>query len=392
MLAALIERRLCVGNAVVVVNLISIPVRGIVETCRRHLSNFSLNCAFHILGLSMRSEMNPYSWMYFLLIAIACSLACADTFKAPTDIDFTGFRSAIRSALHNSNQTDTIKPLTAVSTYLDCHLPNSAIILTLANFYAVEQLALQHKALEVWNLKECLESRFVSVCLDEKCMEVCTANSIRNCYLLAIETTASEFMQNAFRFLMYLKHLLMYEALKEVQEVFFIDVDVLLFRNPFVGMLYGRKEDGSRDLNGEKPDMMWQGEFGYSSGCAGRPNGGQLYLRRTAKLSKYFETLFSLRESFLGKGQNDQDKLLEITSAANLTTCTLPFTRFTAHTMKTNAPFDKSVPVAEIVSYHTSGISGRENKVMAMGHMLKGVINAKSGNESAESLFAYDWL
>lgn len=269
-------------------------------------------------------------------------------------------------------------------------------MLTLSTFYNREQLALQHKAMEVWGMKECLESRFVSVCLDTKCMDVCRDNSIKNCFLLPFEMgpiPPEEVMGASFRFLMYLKHLLMHEALKVVKEVIIFDVDVELFKNPFVDTLYRRRDDGSRDLSSPPPDMMWQAEWNYSMSCAGTPNGGQLYLRNSTRLAKYWEVFFAHRESFLDDGKSDQDQLLEIIAQTNVTYCSLPYTRFTAHNLNETGVFNATAPAVETVSYHTSGVSGNINKLMHLDRMLKGLKLVKNNaTTSANQQFVRYWL
>lgn len=323
-------------------------------------------------------------YLALVICIVSLLLSVCDIFKPPTTVNFDGFRKAVKHAIDKSQETDIIKPLTDKSTSLDCHMPPSAIILTLSNFYTVELFALQHKGLTIWNLKECIESRFVSVCLDEKCMTVCKDSSINNCYLLPIETMASDFMQNSFRYLMYLKHELMHEALKVVDEVLFFDVDVILFLNPWPDTLYRRHMDGTRDTSVERAEMMWQPEWKYDMSCAGTPNGGQLYVRNTTRVQKFYQSFFALKEDFLGQGKTDQDIMLELAQNASLIVCSLPYTRFTGFNLYNNAPFNKTARLMDVVAYHTSGVTGLKRKVDHILNVYKGV-ESKNPAEHAES-------
>lgn len=295
-------------------------------------------------------------------------------YQPPKDVEFSGFRNAVKNALAKSKDSDVVQVLTKESTSLDCHLPPSSIMLTLTNFYTLELFALQHKGLEVWNLKECLESRFVSVCLDEKCMKVCEAASINNCFLLPIETMASDYNENSFRYLMYLKHLLMYESLKVVDEVMFFDVDVIIFRNPWVDTLHRRYDNGNVDLSSVRPDLMWQPEWKYNMSCSGTPNGGQLFMRNSTKVQNFYKSFFGMKTELLDKeGRVDQDIMEEFAVNASMSTCSLPYWKFAAWNMATNAPFDHGARMMDLVSFHTSGVRGVKAKAETMANIYKGL-------------------
>jgi hypothetical protein len=68
-----------------------------------------------------------------------------------------------------------------------------------------------------------------------------------------------EYRKGPYFFFTYLKHELMYEALKVADEVFYFDIDVLLLRNPWVEVQYGRDEVGNR-IPGPY-DLQWQREI-----------------------------------------------------------------------------------------------------------------------------------
>lgn len=63
----------------------------------------------------------------------------------------------------------------------------------------------------------------------------------------------------------------MYEATKVVNEIFFVDADCLLLRNPFIEVQYGR--DNYRKISGPF-DIMYQKERGNldNKNCGGYVN------------------------------------------------------------------------------------------------------------------------
>ncbi len=75
----------------------------------------------------------------------------------------------------------------------------------------------------------------MTVCMDPKCHTMCVNAKIDNCVLLdSPELPLSDFGKEAFFFFSFLKFELMRASLTVVDEVFFFDADVLLFRNPFI--------------------------------------------------------------------------------------------------------------------------------------------------------------
>lgn len=312
-----------------------------------------------------------------VLLVLACVLKCAVSNFEPPELNYKPFHAAIRKALFTSKAHGTVSAIKPnVSTTTDCVMPESSIMFTYANQYMMELVVLQHQAMEVWGMKDCLESRFVTVCLDSGCMELCTKSKIANCApMLAGDIPASEFGKNAYNFFTYLKHDLMYEALKVVNEVFFFDADVVLFRNPWIESTYGREENG-RYIDGPY-DMMWQRDRGRGPGCSGSVNSGVMYVRNSTRAQAYFGYMGEMKEKILKGGQGlDQDFVANASTTAGLRFCALSGTLFTTHCLQVfgNIKFiDSRFPIGKIITYHTACVQGLPHKKQLLSKMIQGV-------------------
>ena len=218
-------------------------------------------------------------------VAIAALLngAASNEMNLPDSIDFTPFRDAITKAMKSGVQP---KPLTNLSKSDECAMPPSSIMFSYTSHYTMDLIVLQHKAMESWGLIDCLESRFVTACLDAKCMAMCSSRKIPNCCLLHMaELPGSDFGKNAYKYFTYLKHELMFEALKVVEEVFFFDADTVIFRNPWVETQFGRNEQGQKFPSSY--DIQYQRDRGRSLSCSGSVNSGQV---RRVNLASHLTT------------------------------------------------------------------------------------------------------
>jgi hypothetical protein len=150
-------------------------------------------------------------------------------------IDFSPFHQQIQKVLLNSKNISTnINTFNATQ----CSMPHSSIMFTYSTFYSIELIKLQYKAMEQWGLKNCLLQRFIVVCLDSNCKQFCYDNNILNCVLIAFpeKLQKSDFGENSYHLITYVKHELIYEALKYSNEIFYFDIDCLLFKNPWIGL------------------------------------------------------------------------------------------------------------------------------------------------------------
>lgn len=226
---------------------------------------------FKIFVFSLMSSQTPYAVLL------------------PSNFDFSSFRETISTALQQQTPLLTNEISTS-----DCAMPKSAIMVTYTSHYMRDLLILQHKAMETWGLRTCLENRYVTACLDAKCVSVCKSQKIPYCTLLKMPVLPpSDFGKNAYNYLMYLKHELIFEALKVAHEVFFFDVDTMIFRKPWVHTQFGRNEQGNQVLGSY--DFMYQRERGRGPFCSGSVNGGQLYLRNTTSVHHYIAGTKSLK-------------------------------------------------------------------------------------------------
>lgn len=190
--------------------------------------------------------------VFLLLCTAILNIVVFSKFHPPSDLDYSPFREGIRHALDTSD--DIVKPLvdyySANVTSNDCYMPKSSIMFTYANHHVMDLIIFQHKAMEAHNLRHCLESRFVTACFDAKCMRVCKHANIPNCVLITTPNPmmpASDFREGFYYWFTYIKHELMVEALKVVDEIFFFDADVMLFRNPWFETTYGRDDNGKHN-------------------------------------------------------------------------------------------------------------------------------------------------
>jgi len=301
-------------------------------------------------------------------------------------IDYKPFQDAIRKAILTSKQADIIKPLTNASTSLDCHMPNSAIIISLSNDHDALLLGIQHKAMEVWNMRECLESRFVTVCLDKTCLDVCEKDSIKNCILMPIKTTFTGYREGSFRLMMVLKHWLIVKALEVVEQVFFYDADVMLFRNPFPDTLYKRYNNDSIDYVSRQPEVMGQTEG--CLGCGSYINGGILFFRNTTGVHKFYDYFFSYDAQMLNVSAGmgiawDQEYLSKYIGTGKLDSCSLLCSRHTSHCAArkpgTMAYFNTSIfKLNDLVSYHGTCVG--ESKLKRNIAVYKGILQKSDKN------------
>jgi len=163
------------------------------------------------------------------------------------------------------------------------------------------------------------------------------------------------------RYYTWLKHELMYEALQIANEIFFFDADVVIFRNPWPEVTYGRDETGVR-IKGEY-DIMYQRERGMRViNCGGSVNSGQLYInknRNKTLIKQYFQLLYERKYKIIyDSSRLDQDHVSDIVPSL-LKYCTLPVKRFQGHCTWSQ---DLTAKWNEIISYHSSCANSHQKK------------------------------
>lgn len=296
------------------------------------------------------------------------------------EIDYSHFHAKVKEIANTPLQPTQV--MTAASTPLDCVFPEGAVMITYTSHYTTPFVEAQHHAMESSGLRECLESRFITACLDTKCIDFCKSSHIPNCVLIDFhDLPPSDFNKGEYRFFTYFKHELIYETLKYASHVFFFDADVVLFKNPFIEIQYGRDNDGKR-LDGPY-DLMFQRDRGRGPSCAGSVNSGQLYLRNSTAVQQYLANMRSMKDIILG-GKNglDQDFVANASESAGLKTCTLHPTLYTAHCYQIfgNIRYmDHGLPVKNIITYHTSCQDGLHGK-LGLLNRVAGAVKSQSSS------------
>ena len=143
-------------------------------------------------------------------------------------IDYSQYRTNLTHILDHMDHVDEDKDLCLQ------YVPQESLMLTYFNKHATSLFELQQRALIGDDADEsrCLAKRFVAVALDRDSHLACLNMQARNCVFLPLpfaDFPVGDFGNAAYSFLTYFKHHLMHEALKVVKQIFFVDVDVLVF-------------------------------------------------------------------------------------------------------------------------------------------------------------------
>jgi hypothetical protein len=277
------------------------------------------------------------------------------------EVDYEPFRQQIRNILRDSGPLHTS----------DCDVPDGAFIFTLSNHHLLPLLTLRHQIMTKAGSLQCIKKRFITVCLDKKCLELCSSNHLPNCVLLMIPETpygevgnkATAYTKNAYNYIVWVKYEMFVEALFVANEFFYMDADVMLFRNPFPDTRFGRNSMG-KQIEGEY-DIMYQRERGVKErGCGGSINGGLFWLRNTTVLHEdFFPALIKHREEIINfTGRLDQEVIGDYVRLVRY--CTLPTARFMGHCFSSRDHYGYNVK--DVVTYHTNCLTGLHNKVNAI--------------------------
>lgn len=217
----------------------------------------------------------------------------------------------------------------------------------------------------------CIQSLVITICLDARCLELCATNNIPNCLLLEMPKIPYVEFAGGFEYfyLTWLKYELAFSALDYANEVFYLDADVLLRRNPFGEVKFGRDAKGKKEPG--EFDVMYQRERGMKElGCGGSVNGGLLYFRNSTQLRQLFiPKMLSHKEEIInGKGRSDQEIMGDYVGKVRF--CTLPVKLFTGHCMGSQF-LGRSIPQpSEVITYHTNCVTGLKAKIANMKQFL----------------------
>ena len=293
------------------------------------------------------------------------------------DIDFGNLDAKIRELTRNRNRT-------AVA---NCTIPQASIVLTTSNYLMVPLLLLQHQAMKVNNKIQCLSNFFVTLCMDRKCYRECEAHNLLNCVYVRtkfalLPPSSFSYLENAYGYINYLKIAVHRAALRCVESFFFIEADVLIYKNPWdENVFVGRKADGTVIPNTsydfmfqrERPRNKKYNDLSCENGLS--LNGGQYYFLNSEPTRNFLDSLVANRNrtiSLLGKG--DQDFIVSAAIESNVRMCTLPANTITGHCRSMRA---LNHPISETITYHTA-CSSAANKASFMKDHIRCMIECPS--------------
>ena len=292
------------------------------------------------------AEMARCRLVQLVALALLLHVRPAASVDVNAEIDYEPLRSKIRALLESPPQAP-------------CRYPEGAIMVTYANAHMFRLTVLQRRALEINRMRECVERRLVTVCLDARCLELCEEDGIPNCVDLKIATTPSNFRTADYYWITYVKHEILEAAAQVATEAFFFDTDTLIFDDPW-------------SVNLTAPagpyDLRYQHESSPDEVCAGGVNGGQLYVRSSNATAAYFAAMRAFKPQILdGTKGLDQDYIFHAADAANLTRCGLDSAYFIGHCGGSRIPTSDS---KKIVVYHVN-CAGGDTKWGLLSHFYK---------------------
>lgn len=237
-------------------------------------------------------------------------------------------------------------------------------MLTYVNGPEFEMTELQLKAMDTWlpGLRKCLGVRFIVVAVDKSAYRQCLWSSVANCALVEIpglDLFSTQFSCGFYAF-SFFKYALIQAALSVIEEMFFFDADVLLFRSPWIddNGLY-KISDGHR----VEPtyDFMFQRINAYNKNCeAGDVNGGQYYLRNSSKMQQFLSTMIGFKHVILNYTETkfDQAYVETAMNMTNLRVCGLDPHRFASGRHVFMKGTTAHAPASGIVSFHFNALNG----------------------------------
>jgi len=265
---------------------------------------------------------------------------------ARPEVDYAPLRAAVARVI----TTPRLPP---------CVLPERAVMVTYSNSEMFPLLLMQRQAMEVTGTRMCLQRRFITVCLDSECLQLCTRFHVPNCVDLGIQTVASTFLENDYQWITYIKHEIMAAGLQGgADELFFFDTDVIVFGDPWSVKL--QDSTGNFDLRyqvGNVPSVGGQ--------CYRGVNSGQVYLRRTNTTLAYLDAMRVYRDDILSAkigGRLDQDFITVAAEKVGLRHCGLDPIAFLGRCHGCYDLISGMPPVSLALTMHVDCTGGTENK------------------------------
>jgi hypothetical protein len=303
-----------------------------------------------------------FEWAVLLLV-LSCLSITAKNVSDPNNpfidyvVDLVPFQRAITKVLHESGKLNSE----------ECSIPDGAVIFTLSNHHLFQLILTRQKIMHKAGILSCLEKRFVTVCLDDKCLSMCNTNKVKNCVKIVIPETpmsgfgthASEYQKNSYNYIVWVKYEMFVASMLVANEVFYFDADVMVYGNPFPEAQWGRDQTGKK-IPGPY-DIMYQRERGMKEkGCGGSVNGGLWYLHNTTRLfDLWFPKVMQHRADIINlPGRLDQDIVGDYMRLIKY--CTLPVRKFMGYCPSSQEP---GYDPREIITFHTNCVAGMSSKL-----------------------------
>jgi len=302
--------------------------------------------------------------MLFILLLLSNSLfilAITDTWQVPPNdnfLNFSHFHEKIRHVIHSRE---------LINDDQNCSIPSGAIIVTLGNQHYFPLLKAQLKSMELYEgEKFCLSMSFVTLCVDKVCYANCIINGLLNCALLDTGNLPGSdgTGQNAYGYHNYLKILVHREALKVSNSLFFMEGDVIIYRNPWVTDFY---------LNNTY-DFLFQRESAPKDvsdyTCIRNLNGGQYYFQKTSSVIAMLDSFISARNDTIDRLHHGQQNfILEAADKYNVKYCSFPTNTIAGHC---HGMQSSTAPINMTLTYHVACIGGgKENKLETLLHHIE---------------------
>ena len=254
-------------------------------------------------------------------------------------------------------------------------IPAKAVLLTSMNAGFVETIRLQVQGMQIGNSwTNCLDAVYVVLCLDKPSVQLCKEIGVLHCVKLpfAMVLPFSDYAEDAYHYITWLKHSFMYVALKTMDQAILVDSDIVVFKNPFDQVPYGRDEKGV-DFPFEY-DIMYQRELGRGRGCNGTINTGVYYLRNTSATHRFFACMFTSKQKLVEEGtfeDLEQGYAQTCKNAAEMSSCVFNANKFISRAHGHNNR-DGNRPIGEVFTYHAAGgTRGYSHKLVRMRNFIK---------------------
>jgi len=218
--------------------------------------------------------------------------------------------------------------------------------------------------MHVGNISQEVRKLLIVVCLDKRSYAQCEGHRHSSSCVnvtMPLELPKSDFMRGAYHYITWLKHEMLFEILKHAQHVLFFDADMIMLRNPWPELSFGRKESGEKFE--ATYDLQFQrdgGSRGGGLGCSGIINSGQMWVRNSTKMQIYFGLMWTKRpQILLGQGTTDQDFIKGAASQAGLTLCSMPPHLYTGKCFGSRKGAAKLI---NIITHHATCLEGTQEK------------------------------